>query len=127
MVQSSAINLTGTEKQGRPNQFFYVSFCQELIDNYQHLLPVIQLSGPTLFSPVLQHIITHIPKEVSQEMQHFTLALIITDGICNDPTEFKEKLLEYSESPSSLVIACVGAFQHDTWHYFNVSTDIVST
>ena len=58
---------------------------------------------------------------VSQDMQHFKLALILTDGISNDMQETLEVFTSCSEYPICFIVACLGPLRMETVHYFNVS------
>eukprot|EP00794_Sanderia_malayensis_P007796 gene7796-8642_t len=102
------------------------SAIEELVSLYRSHLACIELSGPTLFTPVLKQMIKEdLKPEISQESQHYTLALILTDGVANDMEEFLDTLVTCSDKPISIIVVCLGPLRMETSHYFNILEDSV--
>ena len=75
-----------------------------------HFLRVFQLSGPTLFQPILKK-----AKAVSQVAHQsnglqYMILLILTDGIINDMKQTKDEIVEMSNTnlPISIIIVGIG-------------------
>eukprot|EP00112_Aurelia_sp_Birch-Aquarium-sp1_P020196 Seg515.6 transcript_id=Seg515.6/GoldUCD/mRNA.D3Y31 product=Copine-1 protein_id=Seg515.6/GoldUCD/D3Y31 len=96
------------------------SAIEELVQLYRSNLPYIEPSGPTLFTPLVERITANLKTTVSQDEQHFTLALIVTDGICNDMKDLADALVKYRDHPISFVVSCLGPLRTETMHYFAI-------
>lgn len=81
-----------------------------VLDLYKQTLPQIHFSGPTLFSEIIATA-SQLSQSAncSQEMQKYTVLLIVTDGIINDMEFTKHSLVQASESPLSVIIVGVGS------------------
>ena len=55
-----------------------------LLDAYRKTFLEIELSGPTLFGPVLKAATQLASAPFTQNTQHYSILLIITDGVVND-------------------------------------------
>lgn len=85
-----------------------LSFPQSIIDAYWKRLKDVSLGGPTYLAPVVQEIAAYAEKEVSQSSQHYTIGLVIVDGIVNDVDNLIEKLIYIGHLPLSIVVVGVG-------------------
>ncbi|XP_015778748.1 PREDICTED: copine-9-like [Acropora digitifera] len=79
-----------------------------IIDAYWKRLEDVSLGGPTYLAPVVQEIAAYAEKEVSQSSQHYTIGLVIVDGIVNDVDNLIEKLIDVGHLPLSIVVVGVG-------------------
>ncbi|KAK2572719.1 Copine-1 [Acropora cervicornis] len=75
-----------------------------IIDAYWKRLEDVSLGGPTYLAPVVQEIAAYAEKEVSQSSQHYTIGLVIVDGIVNDVDNLIEKLIDIGHLPLSIVV-----------------------
>ena len=66
------------------------------------------MGGPTYLAPVVQEIAAYAENEVSQSSQHYTIGLVIVDGIVNDVDNLIEKLIDIGHLPLSIVVVGVG-------------------
>lgn len=79
-----------------------------VVDAYWKRLEDVKLGGPTYLAPVIQQIAAYAEKEVSQCSQHYTIGLVIVDGIVNDVDNLIDKLVDVGNLPLSVVVAGVG-------------------
>ncbi|XP_068710536.1 copine-1-like [Montipora foliosa] len=79
-----------------------------VIDAYWKRLEDVSLGGPTYLAPVLQEIAAYAEKEVSQHSQHYTIGLVVVDGIINDVDRLIDKLIDVGHLPLSIVVVGVG-------------------
>ena len=66
------------------------------------------MGGPTYLAPVIQQIAEYAEKELSQCSQHYTIGLVIVDGIVNDVESLVDKLIDVGNLPVSIVVVGVG-------------------
>jgi hypothetical protein len=92
-----------TFNPGNPN----VPGLQGIIGAYRNSLMQVQLSGPTLFAPVIQAA-TGVARQAFAESRTYTVLMIITDGIINDMIQTKDAIVEASDAPLSIIIIGVG-------------------
>ena len=78
-----------------------------VIAAYYNSLNLVQLYGPTNFSPVINHVAASASAHQSDASHYFVL-LILTDGIITDFNETKEALINASSLPMSVIIVGVG-------------------
>eukprot|EP00899_Mesostigma_viride_P020464 jgi/Mesvir1/28419/Mv15848-RA.1 len=81
---------------------------QGILDAYVQALSVMNLSGPTLFAPVINYATQIASKNISQQDQHYFCLLIVTDGVIMDMDNTKAALLEAANLPLSVIIIGVG-------------------
>lgn len=81
---------------------------QTVIDAYWKRLEDVKLGGPTYLAPVIQQIAAYAEREVSQCSQHYTIGLVIVDGIINDLESSTSTLIEVGNLALSIVVAGVG-------------------
>ncbi|KAJ3603299.1 hypothetical protein NHX12_031041 [Muraenolepis orangiensis] len=87
-------------------------FCQGIqgiIDAYRQALPQLRLSGPTNFSPIINHVasIASSATQGTSATQYFVL-LILTDGEITDLEQTKEAIVRASRLPLSIIIVGIG-------------------
>lgn len=79
-----------------------------VLNAYRHALYNVRLSGPTVFSEIVQAAADHSRAEARDNDQAYTILLIITDGVINDVDQTLEALYQASSLPISVVIIGVG-------------------
>ena len=80
-----------------------------ILQAYSDSLSNVQLSGPTLFGPLLQQAVAISQSyNCSQEMQKYAVLLILTDGAINDMSDTIQTIIDGAEGPLSVVIIGVG-------------------
>uniref|UniRef100_A0A8C6NW06 Copine-3 n=1 Tax=Nothobranchius furzeri TaxID=105023 RepID=A0A8C6NW06_NOTFU len=87
-------------------------FCQGIegiVDAYRRVLPQIRLSGPTNFSPIINHVasIASTAAQANTASQYFVL-LILTDGEITDFDQTRDAVVRASRLPLSIIIVGVG-------------------
>lgn len=82
--------------------------CQAVVGAYWKRLEDVKLGGPTHLAPIIQGIAAYAEKEVSQCSQHYTIGLVIVDGIVNDVDHLIDVLVDVERSPLSIVVVGVG-------------------
>ncbi|RMX40585.1 hypothetical protein pdam_00019932 [Pocillopora damicornis] len=81
---------------------------EAVVDAYWKRLEDVKLGGPTHLAPIIQGIAAYAEKEVSQCSQHYTIGLVIVDGIVNDVDHLIDVLVDVERSPLSIVVVGVG-------------------
>ena len=69
-------------------------------------MSVVQLSGPTLFTPVINNV-ANIAVQSFNSSYTYTVLLIITDGVINDINETIDAIVATSDTPLSIIIVGV--------------------
>ncbi|KAJ4940714.1 hypothetical protein JOQ06_027009 [Pogonophryne albipinna] len=87
-------------------------FCQGvqgIVEAYRMALPQLKLSGPTNFSPLINHVagIASQAAQSNKAAQYFVL-LILTDGEITDFDQTKDAIVRASRLPLSIIIVGVG-------------------
>uniref|UniRef100_A0A3B3UY91 Copine-3 n=1 Tax=Poecilia latipinna TaxID=48699 RepID=A0A3B3UY91_9TELE len=82
---------------------------QGIVDAYRGVLPQIKLSGPTNFSPIINHVasIASGATQAPTASQYFVL-LILTDGEITDLDQTRDAIVRASRLPLSIIIVGVG-------------------
>jgi hypothetical protein len=89
-----------------------VSGLDAILGAYRYSLGQVQLSGPTLFAPV----ITHASQRAVQSFQAdrtYTILLIVTDGVINDMQDTTDAIVAAGRIPLSIIIVGVGNANFD--------------
>jgi hypothetical protein len=75
---------------------------------YEQSLGQLRLSGPTYFRELIDtaHLMTVAPYRA--DYQHYTVLLIITDGMINDMQKTIDSIVEAADKPLSIIISGVG-------------------
>lgn len=87
----------------------YCQGIEGIIDAYRRVLPTIRLSGPTNFSPIINHVSTIAANAATTNnaSQYFVL-LILTDGEITDLDQTRDSIVRASSLPLSIIIVGVG-------------------
>jgi len=81
---------------------------QGILTAYHHALSRIMLSGPTLFERIIRSAAAIASRPYSAGFQHYSILLIITDGVINDMDQTIQAIIEASRLPLSIIIVGVG-------------------
>lgn len=82
---------------------------QGILEAYKRCLSSVTMSGPTNFSPVIQHSIELTrSRPATHSEQHYDVLLIITDGVITDFTKTIDAIIEASSLAMSIIIVGVG-------------------
>lgn len=79
-----------------------------IMETYRAAFPHILLSGPTLFSEVIQMASALPSNHFSPSSQQYSILLILTDGIINDMRNTIQGIVDASTLPLSIIIVGVG-------------------
>ena len=83
----------------------YVAGVDGILGAYYQALQNMQLSGPTIISQVInQAAFMASQRPISQESQHYTVLLILTDGVINDKAQTIQAIVNASALPMSILI-----------------------
>ncbi|XP_033483611.1 copine-1 isoform X2 [Epinephelus lanceolatus] len=87
----------------------YCQGIQGIVEAYRMVLPQLRLSGPTNFSPIINHVasIASQAAQVNTASQYFVL-LILTDGEITDFDQTRDAIVRASRLPLSIIIVGVG-------------------
>jgi hypothetical protein len=83
---------------------------------YQAAIQTVGLSGPTLFSEIIRTAAQRAGHHISQAEQHYTILLILTDGVINDMQSTVDAIVEASSLPLSIIIVGVGSADFSLMH-----------
>ncbi len=98
----------------------FVAGIPGLMDAYMKLLPRVQLSGPTLFHPILEECMKLATQsKLTQDSDNYYIFLILTDGQINDMQETIDDLVACSLLPISVVIVGIGHEDFSNMHILN--------
>ena len=77
---------------------------------YRESLSKIELASPTYFSFVIDRVIQEVKYDLQKhrEENHYYILLIITDGCVNDMEQTRNKIVEASYLPMSIIIVGIG-------------------
>ena len=81
-----------------------------IIKTYRESLKKITLAAPTFFAPVIDKVISEIKYDLQnrKEENHYYILLILTDGNINDMNQTRDKIVEASYLPLSIIIVGIG-------------------
>uniref|UniRef100_A0A669D5B4 Copine-3 n=1 Tax=Oreochromis niloticus TaxID=8128 RepID=A0A669D5B4_ORENI len=85
----------------------YCQGIQGIVEAYRMVLPQLRLSGPTNFSPIINHANAAAVSELITTKQYFVL-LILTDGEITDFDQTRDAIVRASRLPMSIIIVGVG-------------------
>uniref|UniRef100_A0A3P8TZN1 Copine-3 n=2 Tax=Amphiprion percula TaxID=161767 RepID=A0A3P8TZN1_AMPPE len=87
----------------------YCQGIQGIVEAYRMVLPQLRLSGPTNFSPIINHVasIAASAAQANSASQYFVL-LILTDGEITDFDQTRDAIVRASRLPLSIIIVGVG-------------------
>jgi len=75
---------------------------------YKYALGNVILSGPTLFSPLLEESIRYTEARAASNPYNYTVLLILTDGVIHDMDATISNVVSASYLPMSIIIVGVG-------------------
>jgi hypothetical protein len=89
---------------------FEVQGVAGILQAYRDCLPRVNLSGPTIFTPLLTQTLQKIQSRggCTQSSQKYDVLLILTDGIINDMEQTIDTIVTLSNHPISIIIIGVG-------------------
>ncbi|VFQ70923.1 unnamed protein product [Cuscuta campestris] len=79
-----------------------------IMNAYSSALHHVTLSGPTLFSHVINSAANIAAQSLKNNHHKYFVLLIITDGIITDPQETKDAIVRASDLPLSILVVGVG-------------------
>ena len=81
-----------------------------IIKTYRESLSKVTLAAPTFFAPVIDKVISEINYDLQnrKEENHYYILLILTDGNINDMNQTRDKIVEASYLPLSIIIVGIG-------------------
>uniref|UniRef100_A0A3Q3KMD3 Copine-3 n=1 Tax=Mastacembelus armatus TaxID=205130 RepID=A0A3Q3KMD3_9TELE len=87
----------------------YCKGVEGIVEAYRMVLPQLRLSGPTNFSPIINHVasISSSAAQANNASQYFVL-LILTDGEITDFDQTRDAIVRASRLPMSIIIIGVG-------------------
>ena len=87
-----------------------ISGINNIILAYRESLLKVDLAGPTCFSFVIDKVIQEIKYDMKnkREENHYYILLILTDGCINDSPQTRDKIVEASYLPMSIIIVGIG-------------------
>lgn len=85
---------------------------QGILMAYKQSLTCVQLSGPTLFAPVIRAA-TGVAISSFNENHTYTILMILTDGVINDMRETIDAIVAATDAPLSIIIVGVGNANFD--------------
>lgn len=87
-----------------------VSGVEGILNAYKESIVNVNLSGPTLFTPILEAAMQRAAAaNCTQENQKYTILLILTDGVINDLDASISSIVTASSLPLSIIIIGVGS------------------
>ncbi|KRX08060.1 C2 domain [Pseudocohnilembus persalinus] len=81
---------------------------QGIMESYTNILRFIELSGPTLFNPLIQEAMKLAQSSVQQGLDNYFILLILTDGAIHDMDQTKSSIVDASHLPLSIIIVGIG-------------------
>ena len=85
-----------------------VSGVSSLLQMYRQALKQLSLSGPTNFCELVQTAQTFTTDAYRPDYQHYTVLLILTDGLITDMQQTTDAIVAASQSPLSIIIVGIG-------------------
>lgn len=86
----------------------YVRGVHGVMEVYNEALRTTQLSGPTVFTPLIQTAAAFAAGSASGWENRYTVLLILTDGVINDMDSTLDSIVAAADLPMSVVIVGVG-------------------
>lgn len=87
---------------------------QGVLQAYNNAIRRWTLSGPTLFSEIIDTCTTQSMDPQTADEQHYTILMLITDGVLNDVQRTIDSIVNATNHPMSIIIVGVGNADFDT-------------
>jgi hypothetical protein len=87
---------------------------EEVIDIYSQLTPLVKMSGPTSFCPIIEQAI-----QIVQETGQYHILIIVTDGEVNDIQRTENAIIKASKYPLSIIAIGVGTYDFTNMKKFD--------
>eukprot|EP01083_Nonionella_stella_P198652 729178_1 len=94
-----------------------------LMEAYAACLPRIKLSGPTLISQILNTAASIASEPWTADSQHYSILLILTDGIINDVKQSVDAIVAATNLPLSIIIVGVGDADFSTMEFLDADDE----
>lgn len=78
------------------------------MDTYSNILNNVELSGPTLFNPLIQETMKVAQASKDQKDDNYYILLILTDGEIHDMEQTTSSIVSSSHLPLSIIIVGIG-------------------
>lgn len=85
-----------------------VSHVSGMLEAYRNAITQIRLSGPTLFTHIIEKACSLCDPETSQQTQKYNVFLILTDGVINDMDATIDAVVKASRLPLSIIVVGIG-------------------
>lgn len=85
-----------------------VNGIEEVLEVYEQSVNSVSFYGPTVFSQMIETVISYASEDTTQENQQYYVLLILTDGIINDMEATIDAVIRASELPISIIIVGIG-------------------
>jgi vacuolar-type H+-ATPase subunit F/Vma7 len=95
-----------------------VSGLAGILGAYRYSVGQVQLAGPTLFAPVIQHASQKSIKSFQTD-RTYTILLIVTDNVINDIQDTTDAIVAAGRIPFSIIIVGVGNANFDAMDVLN--------
>ena len=79
-----------------------------VFDLYSYCLQNVELSGPTLFGPLLKEVVAQATIAYQRDPNYYSVSLILTDGAIHDMQLAKDWIVEGSLLPLSIIVIGIG-------------------
>lgn len=86
----------------------FVQSYQGVLQAYTQILPTLEFSGPTNFSPIIQETIKVVRMGYQKNKMVYSILMILTDGLISDFPDTCRSIVEASSLPISIIIIGVG-------------------
>lgn len=87
----------------------YCQGIEGIVEAYRRVLPTIRLSGPTNFSPIINHVASIAASAAANNSaSQYCVLLILTDGEITDLDQTRDAIVRASSLPLSIIIVGVG-------------------
>ncbi|KAL0229846.1 hypothetical protein PCE1_003410 [Barthelona sp. PCE] len=93
-------------------------------DHLRRALDLVEMSGPTCFSPTINHAIERVNTELENDKVVYHIVLILTDGEPTDFTQTINAINAAAKLPISIIICGLGNNNFDKLHILDGDVDL---
>lgn len=97
----------------------------EVFQIYSGCITKVKMAGPTLFGPLLEETIKFTKKTFEKNKFHYTILLLLTDGIIHDMEDTIDQIVEAANYPISILIVGVGTEDFTCMHVLDSDGQIM--